>query len=125
MAFNIANVRLHVERVIGNIRKKYKILGTTQPIDYLIATKRVNHRTLLDMIVSVCCALNNLCDSVIPFDYFVIFNFASIYVYLDVSNPAGLFSILFSARGSILHVRIPSIYNYYSCKDDVTSYWGT
>ena len=65
----IANVRIHVERVIGNIRKKYQLLGDTQPIDYLIAkTDRVNNSTLLDMIVTVCCALNNICDSVVPFD---------------------------------------------------------
>ena len=33
-------------------------------------------------------------------------------VYLDVSNAAGLslFSILFSVRGNILRIRIPSIY---------------
>ena len=30
----IANVRIHVERVIGNIRKKYSILSVTQPIDF-------------------------------------------------------------------------------------------
>ena len=53
----IANVRIHVERVIGNIRKKYQMLSTTQPIDYLI-TK--NNTTLLDMMVTVCCALSNL-----------------------------------------------------------------
>ena len=31
----IANVRIHVERVIGNIGKKYGILGATQPIDFV------------------------------------------------------------------------------------------
>lgn len=61
----IANVRIHVERVIGNIKKKYKMLGSTQPIDYL---RTKNNATLLDMIVTVCCALNNLCNSVVPFD---------------------------------------------------------
>ena len=61
----LANVRIHVERVIGKIKNIYKILGTTQPIDYLIAK---NHVTPLDMIVTVCCALTNLCNSVIPFD---------------------------------------------------------
>ena len=30
----IANVRIHVERVIRNIRKKYSILSVTQPIDF-------------------------------------------------------------------------------------------
>ena len=50
---SIANVRIHVERVIGNnIRKKHKILGigTTQPIDYLISKNKVNNATLLDML---------------------------------------------------------------------------
>ena len=32
----IANVRIHVERVIGNLRKKYSILNGTIPIDFLI-----------------------------------------------------------------------------------------
>ena len=58
----IANVRIHVERVIGNIRKKYKILSTTQPVDY-ITTKNNT-----DMMVTVCCALSNICNSVVPFD---------------------------------------------------------
>ena len=61
----IANVRIHVERVIGNIRK---ILGTTQPSDYLMSRNKLNNATLVDMIVTVSCALNNLCNSVIPFD---------------------------------------------------------
>ena len=32
----IANVRIHVERVIGNLRKNYSILNGTLPIDYLL-----------------------------------------------------------------------------------------
>ena len=31
----IANIRIHVERVIGNIRKKFSLLSATQPIDFL------------------------------------------------------------------------------------------
>ena len=42
------------------------MMGTTQPIDYLISKdKAQNNPTLLDMIVTVCCALTNLCNSVI------------------------------------------------------------
>ena len=60
----IANVYIY-----NNIRKKYNMMGTTQPIDYLISKdKAQNSPTLLDMIVTVCCALTNLCNSVIPFD---------------------------------------------------------
>ena len=62
---HIANVRIHVERVIGNIRQKYSILGCTQPIDFVSSTETV---TTLDKIVCVTCALINMCDSVVPFD---------------------------------------------------------
>ena len=35
----IANVRIHVERVIGNIRQKYTMRSATQPIEFVIAEK--------------------------------------------------------------------------------------
>ncbi|XP_071109393.1 uncharacterized protein [Haliotis cracherodii] len=63
----IANVRIHVERVIGTVRQKFMILGATCPIDYLI-TKSTDDCPILDEIVFVCCALTNLCPSVVPFD---------------------------------------------------------
>ena len=62
----IANVRIHVERVIGNIRKKFSLLSATQPIDFV--TSPDESKTTLDKIVYVCCALVNMCNSVIPFD---------------------------------------------------------
>ena len=62
---NIANVRIHVECIIGNIRKKYSLLSATQPIDFVTSTEGT---TTLDKIVLVSCALINMCDSVIPFD---------------------------------------------------------
>ena len=63
----IANVRIHVERVIGNIRTKYSILGATQPIDFL--TVRNGEVTTLDKIVTSCCALVDLCDSFVSFEW--------------------------------------------------------
>ena len=64
---SIANVRIHVERVIGLVRQKYTILQGTLPIDYL--TKRSGEdRPLIDHITRVCCALCNICDSVVPFE---------------------------------------------------------
>ena len=63
---SLANVRIHVERVIGNIRKKFSLLSNTQPIDYLVS--KGNLPTVLDMAVHVSCCLNNLCDSVIKTD---------------------------------------------------------
>ncbi len=63
----IANVRIHVERVIGNVRQKYPILQSTVPIDFVI--KRVGEDCpLIDRIVRISCALSNICDSVVPFN---------------------------------------------------------
>jgi len=62
----IANVRIHVERVIGNVRQKYSILQSTLPIQYV--HKREGQSPIIDSIVTVCCALCNVCDSVVPFD---------------------------------------------------------
>ena len=65
----VSNLRIHVERIIGNIRKKYQILGSTQiPMDFLITRPKLNNKTLLDMIVTVCCTFNNMCNSVVPFN---------------------------------------------------------
>lgn len=60
----IAHVRIHVERVIGTVRQKYTILNSTLPIDFL-KTDGEKFSTI-DKIVTVSCALTNLCDSVIP-----------------------------------------------------------
>lgn len=63
----IANVRIHVERVIGNLRQKYSLLQETQPIHFLIAPTD-GEPPLLDKITTVCCALVNMSNSVVPFD---------------------------------------------------------
>lgn len=63
----IANVRIHVERVIGLVRRKYIILQSTLPIDY-VKTKDGESHCTIDKIVTVCCALTNLCDSIVPFE---------------------------------------------------------
>lgn len=62
----IANVRIHVERVIGNVRKKYSILNGTLPIDFLVRSG--SSLPLIYHIISVCCALSNFCESVVPFE---------------------------------------------------------
>ena len=67
----IANVRIHVERVIGLLRQKYSILQSTLPIDYLICScKEGTSKScpMVDRIVRVCCALITLCPSMVPFD---------------------------------------------------------
>lgn len=63
----IANVRIHVERVIGLVRRKYVILQSTLSI-HLLTTKSGESVAPIDKIVTVCCALTNLSDSIVPFD---------------------------------------------------------
>ncbi len=63
----IANVRIHVERVIGAVRQRFTILKGTLPIGFIIKRDQ-EEKPLVDHIIHVCCALNNLCDSVVPFD---------------------------------------------------------
>jgi len=64
---SIANVRIHVERVIGLVRQKYTVLQGTLPIDYL-SSRSGEDCPLIDRIAHVCCALCNVCDSIVPFD---------------------------------------------------------
>ena len=63
----IANVRIHVERIIGILRKKYTILQTMLHTDYLTCNQE-NQIPLIDTIVRVCSALVNLCSPIVPFD---------------------------------------------------------
>ena len=62
----IARRRIHVERVIGNLRKKYKILSNILPIS-LIKSKQdaPNSLCTIDKILIVTAALTNLCPSVV------------------------------------------------------------
>ena len=62
----IARVRIHVERVIGHMRKKYKILNNTLPISLIKCPtdcKRPN--CTIDRILIVTAALTNLSDSIV------------------------------------------------------------
>jgi len=58
---------IQVERVIGAVRQRYPILHSTLPIHYLMRRNGEDF-PLIDHMVHVCCALNNTCDSVVPFD---------------------------------------------------------
>ncbi|CAH3135034.1 unnamed protein product, partial [Porites lobata] len=55
----IANVRIHVERVIGLLRQKYSVLQNKE---------RNRCCPMVDRLIRICCALINLCPSVVPFD---------------------------------------------------------
>ncbi|XP_070390159.1 uncharacterized protein [Dermacentor albipictus] len=62
----IANVRIHVKRVIGLLRRKYAILSSIIPIE-LVMVRSGDTAAQLEKIVTVCAALTNLCKSVVPF----------------------------------------------------------
>lgn len=63
----IANVRIHVERVIGLLRRKYVILQSILPIG-LVKAKSGEALAPIDKIAKVCCALINLSESIETFD---------------------------------------------------------
>ena len=63
----IANVRIHAERVIGLVRRKYTILQGTLPIQLLTA-QRGDDLAPTDKIAIVCCVLTNLSESIALFD---------------------------------------------------------
>ena len=64
----LANVRIHVERVIGALRQRFSILSATGvPSKDIVQTKINDDNVLLDAVVRVCCAMNNLCEGVVPF----------------------------------------------------------
>ena len=67
----IASVRIHVERVIGLLRRKYTILEGPLSTDFLSSNRSgtSNAKTpMIDQIIRVCSALVNLCPPIIPFD---------------------------------------------------------
>lgn len=59
-------VRIHVERVIGVLKQKYTILQGVLPLS-IVADKDEEYASV-DKLVRVCCALVNLCPSVVPQD---------------------------------------------------------
>lgn len=63
----IASVRIHVERVIGLILRKFRIFEGIVPVEF-IKLKSGDNIPTIDKIVKVCCCLTNLCPSVVPFD---------------------------------------------------------
>lgn len=58
-ARQLSRVRIHVERVIGLLKQKYTLLEYTLPINMIMCPD-------ISVIVTVCCALCNCCESVVP-----------------------------------------------------------
>ena len=64
----LSSVRIHVERVIGRI-KKFRLLQTTLPL--------LTQVDLLDDIMVIVCSLVNINNSVVPFEINISFFFSS------------------------------------------------
>ena len=64
---NIANVRIHVERVIGCVRQRFTILSATGVLPKELCYKK-DGIVMLDAIIRVCCTLNNMSEGIIPFE---------------------------------------------------------
>ena len=64
----LASVRIHVERVIGLLRRMYTILQSTLPTDFLNNDNGQDEVPIIDRIIKVCSALVNLCPPIVPFD---------------------------------------------------------
>ena len=59
-------VRIHLECVIGILKQKYTILQGVLPINYCDSADEDSIKAIIDKIISVYCALVNLCPSVVP-----------------------------------------------------------
>lgn len=57
-----ANLRIHVEGIIGVTRQRYPIISATS---WDFVQPRSDEYVLIDSIVRVCCALNNLCEGIV------------------------------------------------------------
>ena len=68
----IADVCIHVERVIGLVCRKYSILSGILPIDFLISNPNGSQEEatpMIDRIINnVFAALVNLCPGMVPVD---------------------------------------------------------
>lgn len=61
---SLASLRIHVERVIGNLRQKYTILKGQLPIEYLTC-REGEENAPIDKIVKICSAFTNLSKPII------------------------------------------------------------
>lgn len=62
----LAHVRIHVERIIGFVKNRFKIFKGTIPISMLKKGNDPEEKNLLDKIVLVCCALIDISNPIIP-----------------------------------------------------------
>ena len=64
----LVNVRIHVERIIGAVRQRFQVLSATGALQRELISQKTSRGVVLDSIVRVCCALNNVLEGIILFD---------------------------------------------------------
>lgn len=62
----IASVRTHVEKVIGVMKNRFRILRGPAPTEFF--KFKHNDNSILDYVVRSACILTNLCDSIVPME---------------------------------------------------------
>jgi hypothetical protein len=62
----LASVRIHVERIIGLLRGKYRFLKSTIPISMMMRDE-AGTVSQIYKVVAICCALCNCCESAVPY----------------------------------------------------------
>lgn len=65
---NIANLQIHVDSVLGLVRRKYQILQSRAMPKGHMATKPSEALALIEKIGVICCVLSNLSESVVPLE---------------------------------------------------------
>ena len=61
----LANV---VERIIDVVRQRFQVLSATGVLQKKLISHKTSRGVVLDSVVRVCCALNNVLEGVVPFD---------------------------------------------------------
>lgn len=60
-------MKTHAQRVIGLLRERYSILGAILPLSVVkVGPNGEVEESLVDKIMKTCCALSNLCESIVP-----------------------------------------------------------
>ena len=62
----LANVRIHVERIIGAVHQRFSFYNWVLQKESI--SKKSSKWVILDSVVRVCCAVNNVLEGIVPFD---------------------------------------------------------
>ena len=64
----LANVKIHVERIIGAVCQRFQILSAPGVLQKEFISQKSIEGVILDSVVKVCCAVSNVLKGIVPFD---------------------------------------------------------